>query len=180
MNTSLWVKFQINVSNRLFIVNWKAEKMISPRKVNADHISVTNREGHLWLLSHAPYPQPLILSNVPWKVWEKSLGLHKILLSFLPGNTAGPRLSGSLAFWWSVELSYDWWYVSRNSRLPQGGQANLPWNPAPWGRVQNLHGNLGDDRTTRLNSSVSLNHSIGRPPFKCPTPYSLSREYTFL
>ena len=69
-----------------------------------------------------PIPKPLILPYVPWKVWEKSLGLHKILLSFLPGNTAGPRLSGSLAFQWSVELSYDWWYASRNSRLPWGAR----------------------------------------------------------
>lgn len=53
---------------------------------------------------------------------------------------------------------------------------------APGGRVQSIHGgsgNSGDDRTTRLNSSVSLNHSIGRPPLKCPTPYNLSRGYTF-
>lgn len=69
-----------------------------------------------------------------------------------------------------------------------GGPGQPPMPPArlvptaPGGRAQSIHegsGHLGDDRTTRLNSSVSLNHSIGRPLLKCATPYNLSREYTF-
>lgn len=86
-----------------------------------------------------------------------------------------------------VERGAELWLMvcEQKQRTSPGGPGQPPMQPArlvptaPRGRVQSIHGNLGDDRTTRLNSSVSLNHSIGRPPFKCPTPYNLSREYTF-
>lgn len=187
MNTFLWVKFQINVSNRLFIVSWKAEKMILPRKVNSDHISVTDREGHLWLPSHTPYPQ----TPDPFKCALKSMGEKSrssqnlvIFSAWEHSRTTALRLPCI-----SVEHGAELWLMvcEQKRRLPRGARptshATCKACPHCTGRKGAEHpwgsGNLGDDRTTRLNSSVSLNHSIGRPPLKCPTPYNLSRGYTF-
>lgn len=97
-------------------------------------------------------------------------------------------LSGSHAFQWSMELSYDRWYVNRNSRPPQANQYNLPCNLRGFSLFcweegcrasRDDSGTPGDGRTTRLKSSGSLNHSIGRRPFKLPTPRHMSKKYTF-
>ena len=128
MNTFLWIKFQFNVSNRLFIVNWKAEKMILPRKVNSDHISVTDREGHLWLPSHAPYPQ----TPDPFKCALKSMGEKSrssqnlvIFSAWEHSRTTALRLPCI-----SVEHGAELWLMvcEQKQQTSPGIQANLPCN----------------------------------------------------